>query len=155
MHHRHSHSRYPKHNGMKTSLSDPVIGTVAKVPIQAKMNDDNEDHNGLHFGSSQESELEPPLVLESVWDCPGISLDTTVDEDGKTIPGWHCNYCLIPGNRGGPRFFKHQNASKSLSHLTKGKDIGKGEGHCHLHRHAEHSCKRCPCLNHIDVSKGK
>ncbi len=36
---------------------------------------------------------------------------------------WRCNYCLIPGNRGGSRFFKHRNASKALSHLTKGKDI--------------------------------
>jgi hypothetical protein len=40
-----------------------------------------------------------------------------------TIPGWHCGYCLISGNHGGPRFFKHQNACKALSHLTRGKDI--------------------------------
>ncbi len=43
--------------------------------------------------------------------------------DGKTILGWRCGYCLIPGNCGGFRFFKHRNASKSLSHLMKGKDI--------------------------------
>jgi hypothetical protein len=41
----------------------------------------------------------------------------------KIILGWRCGYCLIPGNCGGSRFFKHRNASKALSHLTKGKDI--------------------------------
>jgi hypothetical protein len=109
---------------MKSLLSNPVIGTVIKVPIQAKMDDDDEDLNGFHFGSSQESMLDPPLVLESVWDCPGITLNTTVDDDGKTILGWRCSYCLIPSNCGVPRFFKHRNASKALSHdFTKGKDI--------------------------------
>ncbi len=87
------------------------------------MDDDDEDLDGFHFGSSQESELDPPLVLESVWDCPGMTLNTTIDDDGKTIPGWHCGYCLIPGNYGGPRFFKHRNASKALSNLMKGMDI--------------------------------
>ncbi len=37
--------------------------------------------------------------------------------------GWRWDYCLITGNCGGSRFFKHRNASKALSHLTKGKDI--------------------------------
>jgi hypothetical protein len=46
-----------------------------------------------------------------------------VDHDGKTILGWQCGYCLILGYRGSSRFFKHRNASKALSHLTKGKDI--------------------------------
>ncbi len=31
----------------------------------------------------------------------------------------------------------------------------KGEGHCHLFWHAEDSSKCCPCLNRIDVFKGK
>ncbi len=53
---------------MKTLWSYPGIGTVVKVPIQAKMDDDDEDLNGFHIGSSQESELDPPLVLDSVWD---------------------------------------------------------------------------------------
>ncbi len=75
------------------------------------------------FGSSQESKIEPPLVIVSVWDCPGIALDTINDDDGKTIMGWRCDYCLISGNCGGSRFFKHRNASKALSDLTKGKDI--------------------------------
>ncbi len=108
---------------MKTSSSDPVIGTVVKVPIQAKIDDDDEDLDGFHFDSSEKSKLDLPLVLESVWDCLGITLDTTVDDDGKTIPGWRCGYCLIPGNRGGLRFFKHLNASMALSHLMKRKDI--------------------------------
>jgi hypothetical protein len=87
------------------------------------MDVDDEDLTNFHFVSSQESEIDPPLVLDSVWDCPGITLDTFVDDDGKTILGWRCSYCLIPGNCGGSKFFKHRNASKALSHPTKGKDI--------------------------------
>ncbi len=87
------------------------------------MDVDDEDLTDFHFGSSQESEIDPPLVLDFVWDFPGITLNTIVDDDGKTIPGGHCSYCLIPGNCGGSRFFKHRNASKALSHLMKGKDI--------------------------------
>ncbi len=87
------------------------------------MDDDDDDLDGFHFGSSQESGLDPPLVLESVWGCLGITFDTTVDDDGKTIPGWRRGYCFIPGNCGGPRFFKQHNASKALTHLTKRNDI--------------------------------
>jgi hypothetical protein len=87
------------------------------------MDVDDEDLNCSHFGSSQESELDPNLVLDSFCDCLGITLDTTVDDDGKTIPGGRYGYCLIHGSHGGSRFFKHRNASKALSHLTKGKDI--------------------------------
>jgi hypothetical protein len=108
---------------MKTLLSNPGIGTIVKVTIQAKMDVDDEDLTCFHFGSCQESKLDPPLVLDSVWDCLGITIDTFVDDDGKTIPGWRCSYCLIPSNCGGSRFFKHRNASKALSHLTKGKGI--------------------------------
>ncbi len=72
---------------------------------------------------SQESKIELPLVIDSVWDCPGITLDIKEDNDGKTFLGWRCGYFLILGNHGGSRSFKHRNASKALSHLTKGKDI--------------------------------
>jgi hypothetical protein len=44
------------------------------------------------FGSSQESKIEPPLVIDSVWDCLGIALNTINDDDGKTIMGW----CKMP-----------------------------------------------------------
>ena len=108
---------------MKTLLMYQGIGIVVEVPIQAKMDYDDKDLTDFQFGSSKESKIDPPLVLDSVWDCPSITLDTMNDDDGKTIMGWRCNYCLIPGNRGGSRFFKHRNASKALSHLTKGKDI--------------------------------
>jgi hypothetical protein len=87
------------------------------------MDYDDKDLADFQFGSSQESEIEPPLVIDSIWDCPGITLDTINDDDGKTILGWHCGYCLIPGNCGGSRFFKHRNASKALLHLMKEKDI--------------------------------
>jgi hypothetical protein len=87
------------------------------------MDSDDDKSADLQFGSSQQSKIEPPLVIDFVWDCPGITLNTINDDDGKTIMGWRCNYCLIPGNRGGSRFFKHHNASKALLHLTKGKDI--------------------------------
>ncbi len=99
------------------------IGIIVEVPIQAKMDYDDKDLADFQFGSSQESEIEPPLVIDAILDCPGITLNTIKDDDGKTILGWHCGYCLIPGNHGGSRFFKHHNASKALLHLTKGKDI--------------------------------
>jgi hypothetical protein len=102
---------------MKILVTYQGIVIVVEVPIQAKMDEDLTD---FHFGSSQESEIDSPLVLDYSWDCPGITLDTFIDDDGKTIPGWRCGYCLIPGNCGGSRFFKHHNASKALSHLTKG-----------------------------------
>jgi hypothetical protein len=108
---------------MKTLLTYQGIGIVVEVPIQAKMDYDDKDLADFQFGSSQESEIEPPFVIDSVWDCPGITLDTIKDDDGKTILGWHCGYCLIPGNCGSSRFFKHHNASKALSHFMKGKDI--------------------------------
>ena len=80
------------------------------------MDVDDEDLTDFHFGSSQESKIDPPLVLDFIWDCPGITLDTFVDDDGKTIPGWCYGYCHIPSNHGGSRFFKHRSASKALSH---------------------------------------
>ncbi len=91
------------------------------------------------FGSSQESKIDPSLVLDLVWDCPGITLDTFVDYDGKTIPSWRCSYCLIPCNRGGSRFFKHHNASKALSHLTKGKDIVTSSGLQNIYPNVVHA----------------
>ncbi len=99
------------------------IGIVVEVPIQAKMDYDDEDLTDFQFGSRQESEIEPPLVIDSVWDCPGKPL--TLSKMMMIRPSWAgcCGYCLIPGNHGGSRFFKHRNASKVVSHLTKGKDI--------------------------------
>ncbi len=99
------------------------IGIVVEVPIQAKIDFDDKDLTDFQFSSSQESEIDLPLVLDFIWDCPGIALNTIKDDDGKTILGWCCGYCLIPGNCGGSRFFKHRNASKALLHLTKGMDI--------------------------------
>jgi hypothetical protein len=84
---------------MKTLLMNQGIGIVVEVPIQAKMDVDDEDLTDFQFGSSQESKIDPPLVLDSIWNCPGITLNTFVDDDGKTILGWCCGYCLIPGNR--------------------------------------------------------
>jgi hypothetical protein len=72
---------------MKTLLTYQVIGIVDEVPIQAKMDYDDKDLTDFQFSSSQESEIDPPLVLDSVWDCPGITLDTIKDDDGKTILG--------------------------------------------------------------------
>ncbi len=99
------------------------IGIIVEVTNKAKMDYDDKDLADFQFGSSQESDIEPPLVIDSIWDCPGITLNTIKDDDGKTILGWGCGYCHIPSNCGGSRFFKHHNASKALSHLTKGKDI--------------------------------
>ncbi len=87
------------------------------------MDYDDEDLTYFQFGSSQESKIEPPIVLDSVWNCPGITLDTIKDDDGKTILGWRCDYCLIPSNCGGSRFFKHRNASKALLHLINSRTL--------------------------------
>jgi hypothetical protein len=108
---------------MKTLLTYQGIGIVVELSIQAKIDVDDEDLTGFQFGSSQESKINPPLVLDSVWDCLGITLNTFVDDDGKTIPGWRCGYCLISDNRGDSRFFKYHNASKALSHLMKGNNM--------------------------------
>ncbi len=111
------------HKFMKTLLTYQGIGIIVEVPIQAKMDYDDKDLTNFEFGSSQESKIDPPIVLDSVWDFLGITLDTIEDDDGKTILGWCCGYCLIPGNRDGSRFFKHYNALKTLSHLINGKDV--------------------------------
>ena len=104
------------------------------------MDSDDDKTADFQFGSSQESKIEQPLVDASVWDCPGITLDTINDDDGKTIMGWRCNYCLIPGNCGGSRFIKHRDASKALSHFTKGKDIVTCTGLRHIHANVVHAC---------------
>jgi hypothetical protein len=115
------------------------IGIIVEVPIQAKMDYDDEDLADFQLGSSQESRIEPPLVIDSVWDCPGITLDTIKDDDGETILGWRCGYCLILSNRGGSRFFEHHNASKALSLLTKGKDIVTCTGLRNIHPNVVHA----------------
>jgi hypothetical protein len=104
-------------------MHNKLLAIIVVVTVQAKMDSDDDKSADIEFGFSQESKIEPPLVIDSIWDCPGITLDTIKDEDGKTILGWCCAYCLVPGNCGCSRFFKHCNASKALSHLTKGKDI--------------------------------
>jgi hypothetical protein len=124
---------------MKTLLTYQGIGIVFEVPIQAKMDYDDKDLTYFQFGSSQESKIDPPLVLDSIWDCLGITLNTIKDDDDKTILGWRCSYCLIPGNHGGSRFFKHRNASKALSHLTKGKDIVTSTGLRHIPANVVHA----------------
>ncbi len=115
------------------------ISIIVEVPIQAKMDYDDKDLTVFQFGSSQESEIDPPLVLDSIWDCPGITLDTIKDDDGKTILGWHCSYCLISINHGGSWFVKHRNVSKALLHLTKGKDIVTCAGLWHIPANVVHA----------------
>jgi hypothetical protein len=75
------------HKFMKTLLAYQGIGIIVEVPIQAKMDYDDKDLAVFQFGSSQESEIEPPLVIDSVWDSPSITLNTIKDDDGKTILG--------------------------------------------------------------------
>jgi hypothetical protein len=115
------------------------ISIIVEVPIQAKIDYDDKDHATFQFSSSQESKIEPPIVNDSILDCPGITLDTIEDDDGKTILGWCCGYCLIPGNCGGSRFFKHHNTSKGLSHLTKGNDIVTCTGLRHIPANVVHA----------------
>jgi hypothetical protein len=103
------------------------------------MDYDDKDLTDFQFSSSQESEIEPPLVIDSIWPCQGITLNTIEEDDGKTIMGWRYGYCLIPSNRGGSRFFKHSNASKALLHLTKGKDIVTCTGLQHIPPNVVHA----------------
>ncbi len=75
------------HKFVKTLLTYQGISIVVEVPIQTKMDYDDKDLTDFQFGSSQESVIDTSLVLDSVWDCPGITLDTIKDDDGKTILG--------------------------------------------------------------------
>ncbi len=52
------------HKFMKTLLTYQGICIVVEVPIQAKMDYDVKDLNDFQFGYSQESKIDPPLVLE-------------------------------------------------------------------------------------------
>ncbi len=61
---------------MKTLLAYQGIGIVVEVPNKAKMDYDDKDLTDFQFCSSQESKIEPPLVINSSWDCPGITLNT-------------------------------------------------------------------------------
>ena len=88
--------------------------------------DDGSEYDGdyIHPNSQKSSESLPTLVLNTIWDCPGIELDEMVDADGKMIKGWCCGYCPIPGGLGAATFFKYRIATKALSHLSsKGEDI--------------------------------
>ncbi len=58
------------HNFMKTLLMYQGICIVVEVPIQAKMDYDDRELADFQFGSSQESEIEPPVVIDS---CLGLS----------------------------------------------------------------------------------
>jgi hypothetical protein len=78
------------HKFMKILWMYQGIGIIVEVPIQAKMDYDDKDLADFQFGSSQGSKIEPPLVIDLVWDCPAITLDTKEYDDGKTILGWHC-----------------------------------------------------------------
>jgi hypothetical protein len=75
------------HKFMKTLLTYLGIGIIVEVPIQAKMDYDDKDLDDFQFGSSLESEIDPPLVLDSVWGCLGMTLNTIKDDAGKTILG--------------------------------------------------------------------
>ena len=44
------------------------------------MDYDDKDLADFQFGSLQESKIEPPLVIDSIWDYPGITLDIIEDD---------------------------------------------------------------------------
>ena len=60
----HTHTHTNKF--MKTLLMYQGIGIVVEVPIQANMDYDDKDLADFQFGSSQESKIEPPLVIDFV-----------------------------------------------------------------------------------------
>jgi hypothetical protein len=82
---------------MKTLLTYQGISIVVEVPNKAKIDFDDKDLADFQFGSSQESEIEPPLVIDSIWDCPGIPLDT-IEEDGHHRQPTAHNIYLIHTN---------------------------------------------------------
>ncbi len=54
------------HKFMKTLVTYQGIVICVELPIQAKMDDDDEDLTDCQFSSSQESKIDPPLVLDSI-----------------------------------------------------------------------------------------
>jgi hypothetical protein len=89
------------------SLSNALLDIIITLnnPIMEDSDDGSDiDGDGLH---QEYSESLPPLVLNSIWDCPGITLDNFADANGNMIKGWHCGYCPIPGGLGAPPFFKY------------------------------------------------
>ena len=73
------------------------------------------------------------------------------DDNGKMIKGWRCGYCLIPGGLGAAPFFKYQNATKALSHLSsKGEDIVACKG---LKNVPANVCNALTTLRHEKVNK--
>ncbi len=91
-----------------------IFSTAVRPKIGKKVTLDENSNSGP-----------PTLVLTTIWDCPGITLDEIVDDsNSKIIKGWRCGYCPIPGGLGAAPFFKYRNATKALSHLSSmGKDI--------------------------------
>ena len=106
---------------MLSSL-DSLIGIVISLdnPISMVDSDDGSEYDGEHFhpNSPETSKSLPPIVLTTIWECPGITLDEIVDADGKLVKGWGCGYYPIPGGIGGVAFFKYQNVTKALSLLS-------------------------------------
>ena len=110
------------------SSSDSLLGIIITLdnPIMVDSDDGSEyDEEHLQPNSQESSESLQPIVLNTIWDCPSITLDKIVDDNGKMIKGWRCGYCPIPA----APFFKYRNATKALSHLSsKGEDIAACKG---------------------------
>ena len=67
------------------SSSDSLLDIIITLnnPIMVDSDDGSEyDGDDLHPKSRESSESLPPLVLTTIWDCPGITLDEIVDADG-------------------------------------------------------------------------
>ncbi len=60
------------------SSSDPLLGITITLdnPIMVD-SDDGSEYDGEHLqpNSQESSESLPPIVLNTIWDCPGITLD--------------------------------------------------------------------------------
>ena len=114
------------------SSSDSPLGIIITLdnPIMVDSDDGSEyDGEYLQPNSQESSESLQPIVLSTIWDCPGITLDEMFDDNGKIIKGWCCGYCPIPGGLGAAPFFKYRNAMKALSHLSsKEEDIAACKG---------------------------
>jgi hypothetical protein len=74
-------------------MHNKLPASLLKYQCRQKIDSDYDKSADFQFGSSQESKIEPPLVIDSVWYCQGITLDTMNHDDGKTIMGWRCDNC--------------------------------------------------------------
>ena len=84
--------------------SDSLLGITITLhyPIMVD-SDDGSEYDGEHLqpNSQESTESLQPIVLSTIWDCPGITIDEMFDDNGMMIKGWHCEGSVSPFFKGG------------------------------------------------------